>query len=115
MRYMEQFVGEQFPGMVLGILRGGFFVQVGDFMVDGFCFLHDLDDYFIMDEKRHRLVGRRSGRVFELGTPVNVVVADVDWGAREMDLVLVEDGESGKRGKGKGKSKNRSKSRSKKR
>jgi ribonuclease R len=113
MRYMEQFVGEQFPGVVSGVLRGGFFVQVGDFMVDGFCLLRDLDDYFIMDEKRHRLVGRRSGRVFELGTPVNVVVADVDWAAREMDLVLVEDGESGKRGKGKGKSKNRSKSKSK--
>ena len=113
MRYMEQFVGEQFPGVVSGILRGGFFVEVGDFMVDGFCLIRDLDDYFIMDEKRHRLVGRRSGRVFELGTPVNVVVAGVDWAAREMDLALVEDGETGKRGKDKGKNKGKSKSNSK--
>ena len=99
MRYMEQFVGEEFPGVVSGILRGGFFVEVGDFMVEGFCFIRELDDYFTMDEKRHRLVGRRSRRVFELGTPVRVIVAGVDWVSREMDLALVEEAAPRKKGK----------------
>jgi len=107
MRYMEQFVGEQFSGVVSGILRGGFFVQVGDFMVDGFCFLRDLGDYFTLDEKRQRLVGRRSKRVFQLGTVVKVVIAGVDWAAREMDLELLEEVAPRKRGKGKGRRKNR--------
>ncbi|MFL2540816.1 MAG: S1 RNA-binding domain-containing protein [Candidatus Latescibacterota bacterium] len=106
---MEQFVGEQFSGVVSGILRGGFFVQVGDFMVDGFCFLRDLGDYFTLDEKRQRLVGRRSKRVFQLGTAVKVVIAGVDWAAREMNLELLEEVAPLKRGKGKrkGRRKNR--------
>jgi ribonuclease R len=107
MRYMEQFVGEQFSGIVSGILRGGFFVQVGDFMVDGFCFLRDLGDYFTLDEKKQRLVGRRSKRVFQLGTAVKVVIAGVDWAAREMALELLEEVAPRKRGKGKGRRKNR--------
>jgi ribonuclease R len=105
MRFMEQFVGEQFPGLVSGVLRGGFFVAVGEFMVDGFCYLRDLDDYFELDEKKHRLVGRRSRRVFQVGTAVEVVIAGVDWLAREMDLTLVE--EPPKRAKGKRRKKKR--------
>ena len=105
MRFMEQFIGEQFPGVVSGILRGGFFVEVGDFMVEGFCFLRDLDDYFAMDEKRHRLVGSRSGQIFELGTPVQVIIAGVDWVVREMDLVIADDKSPRKKGKRRNKKK----------
>lgn len=105
MRFMEQFVGERFPGIVSGVLRGGFFVEVGDFMVDGFCLLRDLDDYFELDEKRHRLVGCRSRRVFQLGTEVEVVIAGVNWVAREMDLMLVA--EQPQRSKGKRRKKKR--------
>jgi ribonuclease R len=99
MRYMERHIGERFSGMVSGVLRGGFFVGVADFMVDGFCFLRDLDDYFEFDEKRHRLVGRHSRRIFQLGTQVQVIVAGVDWVSREMDLVLVEEESPRKKGK----------------
>jgi len=89
LRYMENFVGEVFPGVVSGVLRGGFFVTVGDFMVDGFCFLRDMEDYFEFDAQRHRLRGRKTGKVIQLGLPVDVKIAGVDWKAQEMDLLLV--------------------------
>ena len=99
MRYMERHIGERFAGVVTGVLRGGFFVEVGDFMVDGFCLLRTLDDFYELDERRHRLVGRRGRRVFEMGTEVEVVIAAVDWVTREMDLALVEEVPRQTRGK----------------
>jgi ribonuclease R len=90
MRYMERRVGEEFAGIVSGVLRSGFFVEVGDFQVDGFCFVRDLEEYVEYDEKKHRLVGRRSRRIIQLGMPVRVVVSAVDWNAMEMDLLLCD-------------------------
>ena len=107
MRYMERHIGERFPGIITGVLRGGFFVEVGDFMVDGFCFLRNLDDYYELDERRHRLVGRRGRRVFELGSEVEVIIAAVDLVTREMDLALVEEVTHQTRGKGKRRKKKR--------
>ena len=114
LRYMEEYVGELFPGLVSGILRGGFFVEVGDFAVDGFCFLRNLDDYFEFDERRHRLVGRRTRRVIQLGMEVKVQITGVDWAAQEMDLLLVGEDSTESRSKKKKKSKNKGKKKSKK-
>jgi len=58
-------------------------------MVDGFCFLRDMEDYFEFDAQRHRLRGRKTGKVIQLGLPVDVKIAGVDWKAQEMDLLLV--------------------------
>ncbi len=91
MRYMERHIGEEFAGIVSGVLRSGFFVEVGLFQVDGFCFARDLEDYVEYDEKKHRLVGRRSHRVIQLGMPVRVIVSAVDWNAMEMDLLLSDE------------------------
>jgi ribonuclease R len=90
LRYMDNLVGEVFPGVVSGVLRGGFFVSVGDFMVEGFCFLRDMEDYFEFDAQRHRLRGCRTGNVIQLGLQVDVQIVGVDWKAQEMDLLLVE-------------------------
>lgn len=89
LRYMEDLVGEIFPGVVSGVLRGGFFVSVGNFMVEGFCFLRNMEDYFEFDAQRHRLRGRKTGEVIQLGLQVDVQIAGVDWKAQEMDLLLV--------------------------
>lgn len=113
LRYLEEYVGEVFPGLVSGVLRGGFFVEVGDFVVDGFCFLRNLDDYFEFDERRRRLVGRRTRRVIQLGMEVKVQITGVDWAAQEMDLLLVGGDTAESRSKGKGKGKKRKTRRSK--
>jgi ribonuclease R len=100
MRYMAGRVGEEFSGLVSGVHRGGFFAEVADFLVEGFCSVRDLGERFEFDPQRHRLVGSRSRRVFQLGTPVRVVIAGVS--AQDMDLVLAEKGQEGRSSRGKG-------------
>jgi exoribonuclease R len=91
--------------VVSGVLRGGFFVEISDFLVDGFCFARDLDERYEFDEKKHRLISRRSRQTIQLGMAVRVTVAAVDWNALEMDLLLSESTETagGKRKKQQGK------------
>lgn len=90
MRFMERHLGESFDGVVSGVLRSGFFVEIGMYLVDGFCRASDFDEPVDFDEERHSLVLRRSRRTIRLGMPVRVVVCAVDLIALEMDLSLDE-------------------------
>ena len=91
LRYMEGHLGEEYPGLVSGVLRNGFFVELEGLMVEGFCALAFLDDYFEFDERQHCLRGRNTGRTFSLGTPVRVQVVRVDWSPPRLDLRLLDE------------------------
>ena len=58
-------------------------------MVEGFCALAFLDEYFEYDERRHTLRGLRTGRLFSLGTPVRVQALRVSWAPPRLDLRLL--------------------------
>ncbi len=90
LRYMEGRLGEEFPGLVSGVLRSGFFVELEGLMVEGFCAVAFLEEYCEFDERRHVLRGGRTGRVFALGTPVRVQALRVDWSPPRLDLRLLE-------------------------
>ena len=100
LRYMERHLGEEFSGLVSGILRSGFFVEIARFMVEGFCRLSDLEDYYLFDEKQQILVGHYSGRTFRQGTEVKVRVAAVHLSALQMDFILVDEDSKDRTGKG---------------
>jgi ribonuclease R len=89
LRYMEGHLGEEFAGLVSGVLRSGFFVELEGLMVEGFCALAFLDEYCEFDERRHILRGSRTGRTFSLGAPVRVQAVRVDWSPPRLDLRLV--------------------------
>lgn len=89
--YMSAHVGEEYTGVVSGVLSFGFFVRLDDVGAEGMIRLSTLDDdYYHFEEKNYRLVGRRTGRVFQLGDPVKVGVLKVDIIKNEIDLFLVE-------------------------
>lgn len=83
--FMERHLGETLRGVVSRIAKFGFFVELYDFFVEGLVLLEDLeDDYYIFDEKKHRLRGRKGGKIFKIGTEVTVKVAKVDVEARQV-------------------------------
>ncbi|MFA6111337.1 MAG: ribonuclease R [Candidatus Latescibacterota bacterium] len=90
LRFLEERLGQVFPGVVSGVVRGGFFVEVDGFMVEGFCPVRGLDDWYEFDERRRRLVGRRTRRTIQLGQRLQVRVTGVDWRAQDLDLVWVD-------------------------
>ena len=96
-RFLKGKLGEEFDGMLVGITRAGVVVELEDYFVDGLIPYADLGgDYFHQKTKRV-LVGRRSGRKFELGERIRVILAAVDPQARRMTLLPVPDGKGKKR------------------
>jgi ribonuclease R len=86
-RFMADKVGDEFAGAISGVTAYGFFVQLSDVFVEGLVRAETIgDDYYVHDEARHALVGRRKRRVFRLGDPVRVTVDRVDLIRRQVDF-----------------------------
>jgi ribonuclease R len=87
LEFMENKVGEHYKGVVSGVTNFGVFVRLGQMGVEGMIRLKDLtDDYYILDERGHRLIGRKTKRKIHLGDPIAVFVMRVDREAGRIDL-----------------------------
>jgi ribonuclease R len=88
--FMSRRIGERYHGVISGVLNFGFFVRLDNLGVEGMVRLSTLDDdYYKFDEKHFRLVGRRTGRIFRMGDPVETGVLSVDKVRNEINLYLV--------------------------
>ena len=87
--YMQGHVGEEFDGIVSGVVDFGLFVQLDGLQVDGLLHVSGLgQDYFTRDRSGFRLVGRSSGRIFKLGDRLRVRVTNVSLDDRRVDFEL---------------------------
>jgi ribonuclease R len=86
---MTRRVGETFDAVVTGVTSFGLFVQPTTVFVEGLVPLTELkDDYYIYDELRAQLRGRRTGRVYRFGQPVRVRLAAANTEKRQLDFAL---------------------------
>jgi ribonuclease R len=98
--FLAEQVGSTFHGRVSGVTRFGLFVKLAESGADGLVHIGSLgQDYFMHDEARHALVGRRSGVSFRLGDEVEVELADADPVTGGLKLTLVAGGTKGKKAK----------------
>ena len=89
--YMKRHVGDQFHAIISGVTNFGLFVEITDLLVEGLIRVRDMeDDYYVFDDKRYALTGRRTKKRYRLGDKVNIQVVRVDPEEREIDFVLVE-------------------------
>ncbi len=87
---MKRHLGESFGGIISGVTSFGIFVTVNDLLIDGLVHIATLtpNDFYIFDAVHHRLVGERSGNIFELGQSLNVKVVKVNVWDRKVDFLL---------------------------
>lgn len=77
--YLKDKVGKSFQGRVSGVTSFGLFVTLEHSGADGLLPISHLpEDFYLYEEHKHRLVGRRHGRIFTLGDPLKVILKDVD-------------------------------------
>ncbi len=89
-QYMKQFVGEVFEARISSILAFGFFVEL-DNTVEGLVHISSIaDDYYEFNERNYTLLGRHSGRKFNIGDQVRVQLVRVDVDDAKIDFELVE-------------------------
>jgi ribonuclease R len=86
--FLEEHVGDVYPGYISGVTHFGLFVELEELLVDGLVHMSELDDdYYIYEEKGYRLVGQRTGRVYRLGDRITVQVLRVDRASRQVDFL----------------------------
>ena len=91
--FMQDKVGYTFGGHVSGLTEWGMYVEVDPTKIEGMVPLRDIrSDFFEFDADRYRLVGRRSGIVYNLGDPVRIRVKKTNLEQKLLDYELIETG-----------------------
>jgi ribonuclease R len=79
---------ESFSGETIGVIPSGIFVRFGE-VFEGYLPARRLPgDYFQLNDLGTALVGRRSGRTYRLGDPIDVVVEDIRRAEGKVELRL---------------------------
>ena len=91
--FMQDKVGYTFGGHVSGLTEWGMYVEVEPTMIEGMVPLRDIrSDFFEFDQDHYRLVGRRSGVIYNLGDPVRIRVKKTNLEQKLLDYELIETG-----------------------
>ncbi|HUC83808.1 MAG TPA: VacB/RNase II family 3'-5' exoribonuclease, partial [Candidatus Acidoferrales bacterium] len=81
----------RYPALVTDLRNFGFFVDVSGLAMSGLVPLSTIkDDFYVYDEQRNQLMGRRTRRVIRLGDKLEVQVARVDTFKKQVDFRLAE-------------------------
>jgi ribonuclease R len=76
--YLAERINGEFDGRISGVTKAGLFVQLPQFGTDGFIPVATLgDDYYIFDEALRALIGRQSGKGYQLADSVQVKLVEV--------------------------------------
>ncbi|MFA4994306.1 MAG: ribonuclease R [Bdellovibrionales bacterium] len=93
--FMADRVGATFSARISGVARFGLFARLDETGADGIIPINTLpDDYYVHNEKRQALIGRRTKRVYQLAQPILVKLTQADRLTGSMALTLVEDKKS---------------------
>jgi ribonuclease R len=90
--FMKDKIGREFDAYVTGVAAFGLFVTLQDFFVEGLVPVSSLgDDFYVYEEKQHRLRGRSSGKIFRLGDAIRVQLKAIDEVRRRLDFRIADE------------------------
>ncbi len=89
--FMKDKVGREFDAYATGVASFGVFVTLAEFFVEGLVPISALgSDFFVYEEKKHRLRGRSSGKTYRLGDSLRVKLVAIDEIRRRLDFRLAD-------------------------
>jgi ribonuclease R len=98
--FVQKLQGQILQGVVTGVTEFGMYVEMIENRCEGLVRMADMsDDYYELDAKNYRIVGRHSGQVISFGDTVWVKVKGTNLERRTIDLLLVKNPkDQGKKG-----------------
>ena len=92
--FMQQFLGEEFDGIISGVSTFGFWVETVAHKCEGLVSVRDLGsfDEFRHDEAAYALVGMRTGKIFNMGDKIKIKVVAANLTKRQLDYEWVGEG-----------------------
>ena len=91
-KFMQERLGEEFPGLVISVTKYGLFVELEEMFIEGLVPLTSLaGDRFTYRENTREIIGERSRKTYSLGDRVRVIVDRIDRVLRKIQFALVEE------------------------
>jgi len=87
--FMSDKIGKVYDGVVSGVTEWGIYVEINENKCEGMIPIREMDDdFYELDEKNYRLVGRRKKREYRLGQPVSIQVARANLDRKQLDFTF---------------------------
>jgi len=87
MEYLQNKVGQEFTGLVTGVIESGIFVELEESRAEGMISFRTMHGGFYQTAPYK--AGSRTGDEMSIGQRINVRIRKIDMGLRQMDLELV--------------------------
>ncbi len=94
--FMQDQIGAEYIGIVSGVTDFGIYVEISEMKCEGMIRIRDiLDDFFVAEPHKFRVIGQQSGMEIRIGDEVMVEVTSADLNKRTIDLSFISKHEQG--------------------
>lgn len=88
--YLSTRIGEQFDGIISGVIARGFFVELVENKCEGMVSVMNMDEDFVYEEENMRLKSLSSKKIYQIGDAVKVEVKKTSLKDKQIDFDIVE-------------------------
>lgn len=88
MEYLKDKVGQEFAGVISGVIEGGIFVELEESRAEGLIPFRNMQGGFYMTAPY--TAGSRTGETYTIGQKIMARIKKIDMNSRQMDLEMVE-------------------------
>lgn len=87
--FMSDKVGKVYDAVISGVTEWGIYAEINENKCEGMIPIRELDDdFYELDEKNYRLIGRRSKREYRLGQLITIQLVRANLERRQLDFRL---------------------------
>ena len=87
--FMSDKVGKVYDGVISGVTEWGLYVEINENKCEGMIPIRELDDdFYELDERNYRLIGRRTKREYRLGQQISIKVVRANLERKQLDFAL---------------------------
>jgi len=88
-RFISQYIGQEFDGVVSGVARFGIFVLLRQYDVDGLVKLENLGNEYFEFDADNLVLRSKKGTIFKIGDPVRIIITSTDIEAGQINFELI--------------------------
>ena len=89
-KYMQERIGEEFIGVVSGVVERGIYVELEGNKCEGMARPQDIPgDFYVFDERNYAFVGQKTKKAIQLGDRVTIKVIAADPIKRHLDFNIL--------------------------
>ncbi len=89
-RFMQDHEDEEFLGVISGVTDWGIYIEILSNKCEGMVSVRDMkDDHYQFDQDQYAMVGKKAGKVYQLGDEVIVQVKNADLTKKHLDFYMI--------------------------